>query len=94
MLRSSLARIVRNIRNMFAHDRLASWLASLGDSASSDALRRLCTSIATAARIPDVKESDDGISLARVMRYENRDLKRSALQPIDNPFGTRLSPMS
>jgi hypothetical protein len=43
-----------------------------------------------------IKEIDDGIWLASFMRYDLRyfDLEQKTLQPLDNPFGTRLSPMS
>jgi hypothetical protein len=38
-----------------------------------------------------IGEVDDGIWLVTFMRY---DLGQGTLQTIDNPFGTRLSPMS
>jgi hypothetical protein len=43
-----------------------------------------------------IKEADDSIWLASLMRYDLGyfDLEQKTLQPIDNPFGTRLSPMS
>ena len=43
-----------------------------------------------------IKEVDDGIWLVSFMRYDLGyiDLEQRTLQPIDNPFGTRLSPMS
>jgi hypothetical protein len=43
-----------------------------------------------------IKEVDDGIWLASFMHYDLGyfDLEQKTLQPIDNPFGTRLSPMS
>lgn len=39
---------------------------------------------------------DDGIRLASFMHYDLGyfDLGQKTLQPLDNPFGTRLSPMS
>ena len=42
------------------------------------------------------KEVDDGIWLISFMHYDLGyiDLEQKTLQPIDNPFGTRLSPMS
>ena len=42
-----------------------------------------------------VKEVDDGIWLVTFMTYELGyiDLEQKTLQPIDNPFGPRLSPM-
>ena len=43
-----------------------------------------------------IKEVDDGIWLASFMHYDLGyfDLGQKTLQPLDNPFGTRLSPMS
>jgi transposase InsO family protein len=43
-----------------------------------------------------IKEVDDGIWLVSFMRYDLGyiDLEQRTLQTIDNPFGTRLSPMS
>jgi hypothetical protein len=43
-----------------------------------------------------IKEVDEGIWLASFMHYDlgHFDLEQKTLQPLDNPFGTRLSPMS
>jgi transposase InsO family protein len=43
-----------------------------------------------------IKEVDDGIWLVSFMNYDLGyiDLEQKTLQTIDNPFGTRLSPMS
>jgi hypothetical protein len=43
-----------------------------------------------------IKEVDDGIWLVSFMHYDLGyiDLEQRTLQAIDNPFGTRLSPMS
>jgi hypothetical protein len=43
-----------------------------------------------------IKEVDDGIWLISFMHYDLGyiDLEQRTLQTIDNPFGTRLSPMS
>jgi hypothetical protein len=43
-----------------------------------------------------IKEVDDGIWLVSFMQYDLGyfDLEQKTLQPLDNPFGTRLSPMS
>jgi hypothetical protein len=43
-----------------------------------------------------IKEVNDAIWLVSFMRYDLRyiDLEQRTLQTIDNPFGTRLSPMS
>jgi hypothetical protein len=42
------------------------------------------------------KEVDEGIWLATFMHYDLGyfDLEQKTLQPHDNPFGPRLSPMS
>jgi hypothetical protein len=43
-----------------------------------------------------IKEVDDGIWLVSFLDYDLGyiDLERKTLQPLDNPFGPRLSPMS
>jgi hypothetical protein len=43
-----------------------------------------------------IKEVDDGIWLVSFMHYDPGyiDLEQKTLQPLDNPFGPRLSPMS
>jgi hypothetical protein len=43
-----------------------------------------------------LKEVDDGIWVVTFMTYDLGyiDLGQKALQPIDNPFGARLLPMS
>jgi len=43
-----------------------------------------------------IKEVDEGIWLVSFMRYDLGyfDLEQKTLQPLDNPFGPRLSPMS
>ena len=43
-----------------------------------------------------IKEVDDGIWLASFSHYDLGyfDLEQKTLQPLDNPFGPRLSPMS
>ncbi len=43
-----------------------------------------------------IKEVDDGIWIVSFMHYDLGyiDLEQSTLQTIDNPFGSRLSPMS
>ena len=42
------------------------------------------------------RQVDEGIWLASFMHYDLGyfDLEQKTLQPLDNPFGTRLSPMS
>jgi hypothetical protein len=43
-----------------------------------------------------IKEVDEGICLVSFKSYDLGfiDLEHKTLQPIDNPFGPRLSPMS
>ena len=43
-----------------------------------------------------IKEVDEGIWLVGFMTYDLGyiDLEQKTLQPIDNPFGWRLSPLS
>jgi hypothetical protein len=43
-----------------------------------------------------IKEVDEGIWLVSFMHHNLGcfDLKQKTLQPLDNPFGTRLLPMS
>ena len=43
-----------------------------------------------------IKEVDEGIWLSSFTHYDlgYLDLEQKTLQPLDNPFGTRLSPMS
>jgi hypothetical protein len=43
-----------------------------------------------------IKEVDDGIWIVSFMSYDLGfiDLEQKTLQPVDNPFGPRLSPMS
>ncbi|EJC67638.1 hypothetical protein Rleg5DRAFT_3380 [Rhizobium leguminosarum bv. viciae WSM1455] len=49
-----------------------------------------------AGQSSDIEEVDDGVLLVSFMRYDLGyiDLEQRTLQTIDNPFGTRLSPMS
>jgi hypothetical protein len=43
-----------------------------------------------------IKEIDEGIWLVSFMHYDLGyfDLEQKTLQPLDSPFGPRLSPMS
>jgi transposase InsO family protein len=54
----------------------------------------ICTALANQA--VGIKEVDEGIWLVSFMDYDLGyiDLEEKALQPLDNPFGPRLSPMS
>ena len=53
-------------------------------------------SIVLAAQRLGINEVDDGIWLISFMQSDLGyfDLEQKTLQPLDNPFGTRLSPMS
>ena len=58
--------------------------------------KRVNISTALAGQRLGIKEVDEGISLVSFMRYDLGyiGLEQKTLQPIDNPFGPRLSPMS
>ncbi len=49
-----------------------------------------------AGQIVGIREVDDQIWLVSFLNYDLGyiDLEQKTLQTIDNPFGTRLSPMS
>jgi hypothetical protein len=58
--------------------------------------KRINLSTVLAGQKLGIKEVDDGIWLVSFRHYDLGyfDLEQKTLQPIDNPFGTRLSPMS
>jgi transposase InsO family protein len=58
--------------------------------------KKINMSIVLAGQKLGIKEVDDGIWLVSFMHYDLGyiDLEQRTLQTIDNPFGTRLSPMS
>ena len=58
--------------------------------------KRINISTVLAGQKLGIKEVDDGIWLTSFMHYDLGyfDLEQKTLQPLDNPFGTRLSPMS
>jgi hypothetical protein len=58
--------------------------------------KRINISTVLAGQRLGIKEVDDGIWLVSFMHYDLGyfDLEQKTLQPLDNPFGTRLSPMS
>jgi transposase InsO family protein len=58
--------------------------------------KRINISTVLAGQSLGIKEVDDGIWLASFMHYDLGyfDLEQKTLQPLDNPFGPRLSPMS
>jgi hypothetical protein len=58
--------------------------------------KRINISTVLAGQRLGIKEVDEGIWLASFMHYDLGyfDLEQKTLQPLDNPFGPRLSPMS
>jgi hypothetical protein len=58
--------------------------------------KRINISTVLAGQRLGIKEVGDGLWLVSLMRYDLGfiDLEQKTLQPIDNPFGPRLSPMS
>ena len=58
--------------------------------------KRINISTVLAGQKLGIKEVDDGIWLVSFMHYDLGyfDLEQKTMQPLDNPFGTRLSPMS
>jgi transposase InsO family protein len=58
--------------------------------------KKINISTVLAGQTLGVKEVDDGIWLVSFMHYDLGyiDLEQRTLQPLDNPFGPRLSPMS
>jgi len=58
--------------------------------------KKINISTALAGQTVGIKEVDEGIWLVSFMHYDLGyvDLEQRTLQPLDNPFGPRLSPMS
>ncbi|GAC1666903.1 MAG: integrase core domain-containing protein [Candidatus Dormibacteraceae bacterium] len=58
--------------------------------------KRINVSHVLAGQRVGIKEVDDGIWIVSFMHYDLGyiDLEQKTLQPLDNPFGSRLSPMS
>ena len=58
--------------------------------------KRVNISTVLAGQRLGIKEVDDGIWIVSFMHYDIGfiDLEQKTLQPLDNPFGTGLSPMS
>jgi hypothetical protein len=58
--------------------------------------KRINISTVLAGQRLGIKEVDEGIWIVSFMRYDLGfiDLEQKTLQPLDNPFGPRLSPMS
>jgi hypothetical protein len=58
--------------------------------------KKISISTVLAGQRVGIKEVDDGIWLVSFSNYDLRyfDLEQKTLQPLDNPFGPRLSPMS
>ena len=64
--------------------------------ASASSAKKINISIVFAGQRLGIKEVDEGIWLVSFMHYDLGyiDLEQKTLQPLDNPFGPRLSPMS
>jgi len=58
--------------------------------------KRINISTVLAGQRVGIKEVDEDIWIVSFMQYDLGyiDLQQKTLQPLDNPFGTRLSPMS
>ncbi len=58
--------------------------------------KRVNVSTVLAGQRVGIKEVDEGIWIVSFMQYDLGyiDLEQKPLQPLDNPFGTRLPPMS
>ena len=58
--------------------------------------KRINLSTVFAGQRVGIKEVDEGIWIVSFMHYDLGfiDLEQKTLQPLDNPFGPRLSPMS
>ncbi len=58
--------------------------------------KKINLSTVLAGQTVGIKEIDDGVWLVSFMHYDLGyfDLEQRTLQPLDNPFGPRLSPMS
>ena len=58
--------------------------------------KRINLSHVLAGQRVGIKEVDEGIWIVSFMHYDLGyiDLEQKTLQPLDNPFGTRVSPMS
>jgi len=58
--------------------------------------KKINLSTVLAGQIVGIKEVDDAIWLVSFMHYDRGyiDLEQRTLQPLDNPFGPRVSPMS
>ena len=58
--------------------------------------KRINISTVLAGQRLGIKEVDDGIRIVSFMSYDLGfiDLEQKTLQPLDNPFGPRLLPMS
>ena len=97
--------VVRSIhvstKNLSGHDLPYRNSVKQGDFAGR--LRRICLhrkkiniSTVLAGQRVGIKEVDDGIWIVSFMQYDLGyiDLEQKTLQPLDNPFGARLLPMS
>jgi hypothetical protein len=58
--------------------------------------KKINVSTVLAGQTLGIKQTDDHVWLVSFMQYDLGyfDLEQKTLQPLDNPFGLRLSPMS
>jgi hypothetical protein len=58
--------------------------------------KKISVSYALAGQRVGIKEVDDGIGIVSFIHYDRGciDVEQKTLQPLDNPFGARLLPMS
>jgi hypothetical protein len=70
--------------------------SSQPEEVSACTARGINISTVLAGQTLGIKEIDEGIWLVSFMHYDLGyfDLEQKTLQPLDNPFGPRLSPMS
>jgi hypothetical protein len=70
------------------------WPPSANQSTTSDGA--MLAAFPLAGQLVGLREVEDGIWLISFMHYDLGyiDLEQKTFQPIDNPFGTRLSPIS
>jgi hypothetical protein len=79
-----------------SHTRCTTATSSSPPAAASACIASASTSQPCAGQRLGIKEVDDGIWIVSFMHYDLGfiDLEQKTLQPLDNPFGIGLSPMS
>jgi hypothetical protein len=93
MMQATLA-IVGGLLGLFAFLSILDWRWLLGAAVLHR--KRVNISTVLAGHRLGIKEVDDGIWIVSFMHYDLGfiDLEQKTLQPLDNPFGIGLSPMS